>query len=451
MCNKIEPNYEKIHDWELYSKTLMVEYRQSIEEGLDIESCEDLFKAVSNMPADSNKEKMADVIFDIVSNAKIKDGYKYTEPSELDEIKKLRKAHPITKKEIGEDELKSKIEGAWYGRIIGCLLGKPIEGCWKEHIWEMLEGNDNYPMKRYFLYGSFTDALKEKYPWLSGRCFADKVSYMPFDDDTNYVVLAQEVIKRYGRDFTPLDMAHAWLDMQPKNSYCTAERVAFRNFVNGFEPPKSAKYKNAYREWIGAQIRGDYFGYINPQNPEVAADMAFRDASISHIKNGIYGEMWASAMIACAFSTDNMEDIIRGGLAEVPSTSRLYECVESVIDCYNSGVSKKDCFAKIYESWNDHDFHHWCHTISNAMIVAASLLYGEGDFSKSICTAVEAGFDTDCNGATVGSILGITNGIDAIGDEWKKPLNDTLETTIFGVGMVNIKERAKMTLDHIAR
>jgi ADP-ribosylglycohydrolase len=85
------------------------------------------------------------------------------------------------------------------------------------------------------------------------------------------------------------------------------------------------------------------------------------------------------------------------------------------------------------------------------MVVTASLLYGEGDFSKSICTAVEAGFDTDCNGATVGSILGITSGIDAIGEEWKKPINDTLETTIFGVGMVNIKERAKITLEHIVK
>ena len=448
---KLLPSYDNLHPWELYSEELLTEYRQSYEQGLDIERYKGLFEEISKMPRGEIKEKLADAIFELVGAAKMREDYKYNEPSTINEIKSLCKPYSIEKRVLDDKTLEDKVLGAWVGRICGCLLGKPIEGCWKEQIWEMLKDNDNYPMTRYLRFDKFSDAMKKKYPWLEWKCFADKVSYMPFDDDTNYMVLDQEVIKKYGRDFKPLDMAHAWLDLQPKNSYCTAERVAFMNFVKGFEPPASAQYKNAYREWIGAQIRGDYFGYINPQNPELAADMAFRDASISHIKNGIYGEMWASAMIACAFSTDNMEDIIKGGLAQIPATSRLYKAIEMVISWHASGVSQRECFDKIYELWDDHVFHDWCHTISNAMIVAASLLYGEGDYSKSICMAVEAGFDTDCNGATVGSIVGITNGEGRIPDEWKAPINDTLETTIFGITMVKISECAKRTIEHIEK
>ena len=214
-------------------------------------------------------------------------------------------------------------------------------------------------------------------------------------------------------------------------------------------PPESAIYKNPYREWIGAQIRADYFGYINPGKPETAADMAWRDASISHIKNGIYGEMFVSAMLAVAAETDGIRDIILGGLAQIPHTSRLYEGIMFILSSFENGLSHKDCLKAIGEKYDEHTSHGWCHTISNAMIVVMSLLYGGGDYGRSICMAVEAGFDTDCNGATVGSVLGMAKGYACIDEYWLKPIKDTLHTSIFGVGTVKISDRIKMTLEHI--
>lgn len=83
------------------------------------------------------------------------------------------------------------------------------------------------------------------------------------------------------------------------------------------------------------------------------------------------------------------------------------------------------------------------------MIVTASLLYGNGDYGKSICMAVETGFDTDCNGATTGSILGMANGIESIDSSWTRTINNTLHTSIFGVGTVSITELVKQTLSHL--
>lgn len=446
--NQIKPQYANIHDWEFYSSNLLTEYQQSIEEGLDIEAYKDVFLAVSRLPKDERKKKLGDILFDVVISANQKEGYPYIEPSDLETIRNLRT--PYSYKKNNTIKLENKIHGAWMGRVCGCLLGKTIEGIRTDELIPFLKETGNYPMHRYILHSDLDKVNLNKYKFgFNSRCYADTANGMPVDDDTNYTVLYQEVIEKYGRDFTPFDVSRAWLAYQPKDAYCTAERVAFCNFVKGYEPPESAIYKNPYREWIGAQLRADYFGYINPGNPALAAEMAWRDASISHTKNGIYGEMFVAAMLAVAAETNNIKDIILGGLAEIPHTSRLYKEIISVLDGFEDGVSRSECFKAIHKKFDEHIAHDWCHTISNAMIVAASLLYGQGDYGKSICIAVEAGFDTDCNGATVGSVLGMANGIDSIPDYWTKPINDILHTSIFGVNTVKISDRVKLTLEHI--
>lgn len=449
-ASNLKPNYEAIHPWEYYPSFLETEYQECIEEGLEIEAYKDLFDAVYHLPKDEMQKKLGDILFEIVTNAKEKENYPYTEPSDLESIKALRKKHCLPDSKLSKAELEEKIHGAWMGRICGCMLGKTVEGMRTNELIPFLTESGNYPMHRYIYKTDINDAVCEKYQFpLANRPYADEIDGMPVDDDTNYTVLYQLIVEQYGRDFTPKDVAKAWLAMQPKDAYCTAERVAFCNFVNGFEPPYSAYYKNPYREWIGAQIRGDYFGYINPGNPELAAEMAWRDASISHTKNGIYGEMFASAMIAAAAVTDEIEAILLAGLGEIPCTSRLYAEIMSVLNGYKKGISQKECFDNIHQKYDEYTPHGWCHTIPNAMIVAAALLYGEKDFGKSLCMAVDVGFDTDCNGATVGSVLGMALGIDNIPDYWKNPLQDTLHTSIFGVGTVKISDCAKKAMKHM--
>lgn len=447
---EIKSEYKNIDDLNRYPQDLQTEYIQSMEEGLDVEKYKGLFDAVSALEPGEYKTRMSDIIYEMIINADMQPGYKYNEPSDLKEIKALRKPHEFEKSIPDEETLRKKILGAWTGRACGCLLGKPLEGIRSDELIPFLKETGNYPMHRYVLSTDVTDEICSHYKFrLKNKVYGDTADGMPVDDDTNYVALAQKIVEESGRSFNSEDVALAWMKYQSVFSYFTAERVAFVNFINCIQPPASAMYKNICREWIGAQIRGDYFGYINPGNPEIAAKMAFTDARISHVKNGIYGEMFASAMIACAAVTDNIEDIILGGLAEIPSTSRLYEAVMKILDGYKNGVTVDECFDIIHDAYDEHTDHGWCHTISNAMIVAAALLYGEGDFGKSICTAVGMAFDTDCNGATVGSVLGMRNTTDGIDEYWKKPINGKIHTSIFGVGTVDIEKAVDKTMEHI--
>ena len=447
---EIKIDYNHVDGFNRYPSDIMAEYNQSIEEGLDIEKHKALFEGVAAMESGEMKERMSDIVFETVIGAKIRDDYKYDEPNNLNDIKKLCKEHNFEIKKPDKGVLRSKILGAWTGRACGCLLGKPVEGIRSEELIPLLRETGNYPMHRYILKTDITDEVESHYKfYLKNKAYADTVDCSPVDDDTNYVALAQYIVERFGRNFKSEDIATAWLQEQSVFSYFTAERIAFINILNCIQPPASAMYKNVCREWIGAQIRGDYFGYINPGAPEKAAEMAYKDGCISHVKNGIYGEMLVAAMIACAAVTDNIDDIIAGGLAQIPATSRLYEAVTKICEDYKKGVSLEDCYSYIHSAYDEHTYHGWCHVISNAMIVTAALLYGKGDFGKSICTAVGMAFDTDCNGATVGSILGMRGGIECIDDYWKKPVNGKIHTSIFDVGTVDIEKAVDKTMEHM--
>lgn len=87
----------------------------------------------------------------------------------------------------------------------------------------------------------------------------------------------------------------------------------------------------------------------------------------------------------------------------------------------------------------------WVHTINNAEVVSAALLWGDGDFSRTIGLAVEAALDTDCDGATAGSVFGALHGTKAIPASWTDPLRDTLHSAVFGFDGVAISGLARRT------
>ena len=210
-------------------------------------------------------------------------------------------------------------------------------------------------------------------------------------------------------------------------------------------PPESAAYRNPYREWIGAQIRGDLFGYICPGDTETAAEMAWRDASISHVKNGIYGEMWIASMLAKAAVNDDMPTIIRSGMKQIPKKSRLYKELAEILSRFESGDTAEETIAYILGKYDENNPHHWCHSISNAAIVAMGLLWGKKDFTYTMELCLTMGFDTDCNCATAGSVLGMVLGAQLLPEVWTAPLNDRVLSGVDGFGLVHISDMAART------
>ena len=346
----------------------------------------------------------------------------YSEPSTLDEIRSASKGE-IGEPTITDGDLDDRMLGAWLGRCAGCLLGKPVEGWSKERIEEYLRGEDAYPLDDYFPGpGDGGDG-----PGPTG--IRGSIDCMPRDDDTDYTILGLHVLENHGKGANSEVIASEFLRRLPYYSVYTAERIAYMNLVNMVPIPKTATHLNPYREWIGAQIRADPWGYAYPGNPAMAAEMAFRDARISHVKNGIYGSMMVAAMVSRAFSTDDVGSIIDTGLSVIPGESRLHVAVDSLRGWASERDSWLDCWERVKVGYGNYSP---VHTINNALIVVLALLFGEGNYSRSVCLAVMGGWDTDCNGATVGSILGAMGGAASIPSRWTQPLNDTVKSDVLG-------------------
>lgn len=441
--------------WLIVGCDIRVQYEQCVREGRDVADLLTEVERLVNLEDAElrSRENETKALYDKLSSRPIKPDFKYSEPSDLAgilaESPSAAKAPELPAAPSG-DELLEKLEGAWTGRIAGCLLGKPVEGWRRDMLLPVLKATDNYPMRGYIRADGIPAELVEKFRIWKDACFIDNVhGAAPVDDDTNYTTFALKLVTEYGRGFTSDDVLEGWLRWIPCFATCTAERVAYRNATIGLLPPKTAVMYNPYREWIGAQIRGDFFGYINPGDPATAAEMAFRDASISHVKNGIYGEMYIAAMIAAASVERDIGKIVETGLAYVPAKSRLAEDVRAVVAMHAGGMPALEIIEEIHKRWNEHSANDWCYTNSNAMIVTMALLCGGGDFGTSVCLAVQSAFDTDCNGATVGSIIGIRNGARGIDSHWHAPFEKKLHTSIDGYNLVSVEELAAMTMKNV--
>jgi len=440
--------------WLTMSERISDEIKQSDFEGRMIDGLREKAEEILQMENGEEKEKKSRKLLEELENAPQRPDFSYIEPEAYTDIEKLLPVDSNKKYNLDPENVRDKVQGAWYGRAIGCMLGIPIEGWTREKINSFVRESGQYPVTGFF-HSNVGEEIREKYnindvdyekrydrPVI---CWKNNVQSFPVDDDINYTVMGLRLIESYGKDFSSEDVMENWLLSIPVLHACTAERVAIQNTLSSVYPTKSGSYLNPYREWIGAQIRADFFGYINPGNPKEAAAMAYREGSVSHTKNGIYGEMYVSAMISLAFVSTDALWICKEALKQIPPKSRLAESIHYVIDMKEKGASFEEVIDTFHGAYNETEFYGWCHVIPNAVVVVASILWSD-DYSQGIINSVLAGFDTDCNGATVGSILGVMNGFQKIDTMWLDDIEPILNTSVNRYNRLSIEEVVDRTI-----
>ncbi|MFF9847369.1 ADP-ribosylglycohydrolase family protein [Streptomyces litmocidini] len=348
----------------------------------------------------------------------------------------------------GQDTaLRDRLHAAWLGRAVGCLLGKPVEKLPLHALRALARAAGNWPLATWFTARGVPPELLAAHPWnrrSAATSLAENIDGMPEDDDLNYPLLNLLLLQRYGRDFTTADVARLWLDELPAGRTFTAERVAYRNLLDGVEPPLTAVRRNPFREWIGAQIRADVHGWSHPGDPVAAAAQAHRDAVLTHTANGVYGAMFVAAALATAATgTVDVHQALAAGLAVIPPRSRLAAAVRLGIAAARTTADFDAVVDRLHAELGGY---HWVHAVPNAALLAAALTHADGDFSRSVCAAVSGGWDTDSNGATAGSLAGLLAGHpDRLPERWTSPLKNRLATSVPSFDGIGFDALAELT------
>jgi ADP-ribosylglycohydrolase len=373
------------------------------------------------------------------------------EPTDLAAIKARCRAWPSPTPAAPPTQ--AGLEAAWLGRAVGCLLGKPVEKLPLEAIRQLAGSTGNWPLDTYFTAKGVPADLLAAHPWnrrSATTSLAENIDGMPEDDDLNYPLLNLLLLQRHGKRFTTADVAELWLAELPAGRTFTAERIAYRNLLQGLEPPRTARHRNPFREWIGALIRADVHGWTNPGDPAAAAEQAHRDATLTHTANGVYAAMFTAAVIARATTTPDIHTCLRTGLTVIPPNSRLAKAITHAVQV----AERHEDFDRVVDELHATHAatHHWVHSIPNTALIAAALTHADGDFTGSVCRAVSGGWDTDSNGATAGSIAALLAGApDNLPDRWTTPLKNRLATSVADFNGTGFDTLAHLTHREAAR
>jgi ADP-ribosylglycohydrolase len=215
-----------------------------------------------------------------------------------------------------------------------------------------------------------------------------------------------------------------------------------RNLLEAYLPPETATRRNPFREWIGSRLRVDAYGWAAPGDPVAAARMAWEDARVSHTANGVYASMFMAAAHAASVAGSSPAACADVGLSVVPAGSRLADALRTARELA-AGGDWEETVDGLYERYG---VYHWVHAINNTALVAAALYAYDDDFSSAISGVVQGGWDTDTNGAAVGSIVGAAVGVNGIGERWSGPLGERFTSSLPGFDGITLDVLVQRTI-----
>jgi ADP-ribosylglycohydrolase len=295
---------------------------------------------------------------------------------------------------LGRKDYLDKMRGCWLGKNIGGTLGTPYEGKKYTHCLDYYSPIPTEPLP---------------------------------NDDLDFQLVWLKMLEDRGENLTFNDFSEYWMKHLSRHWYCEYSFCTY-NLQRGLKPPISGAFQNYWVDEMGSPIRSEIWACVAPGDPQLAASMAWMDSSMDHAGGeGRWGEMFWAAVESAAFIIDDPKTLIDIGLSMIPISSHIARAVREALRCHEDGIEWGEARERIATTFGHHNP---CNAVPNHGFIIIGWLYGK-DYGDKLCKAVNCGFDTDCTGATLGSLLGIIYGASKIPDEWKGPVGDAITPVSF--------------------
>lgn len=361
---------------------------------------------------------------------------------------KQQSTAPARFQELDWDTYVDKVQGAWMGKMIGVTFGQPwefeylgtpigfditdwtlsptrmkVDRARSTNITDYDEPITNeVDNQKVHMNRQFVETSEKEHPSFGS----------PDNDDIYINLLFLYCLRRYGIDVEPVTVAHEW-DAKIRQVW-HANDAGLANIRKGILPPQSGSPRyNLHADDIDFQIESDVFGMIAPGMPQVSNRFDDRMGHIMNYGDGVYGGMFISAMYTQAFFAKNIHEVVENGLKAIPPQSLYAKLIRDVIQWHDENPNDwLKTWHLLQAKWGevDHcpDGYKQPFNIDaklNGGYVVIGLLYGNGDWYKTMNYATRCGQDADCNPANAAGILGTLIGARAIPAEYREPLHNT--------------------------
>lgn len=334
--------------------------------------------------------------------------------------------------QISQTDLQNKIKGGWAGQTIGVIYGAPTE----------------------FKFQGTTMQSYHPIPWndtIAVYWWNKKPGL--FDDIYNDLTFV-ETFERYGLNASSDTLAHYFATADYHLAH--ANQAGRYNIRQGLKPPASGHWlNNPHADDLDFQIEADFIGLMTPGMLNSTLDIANKVGHIMNSGDGFYGGVFVSSLYSLAFISNDISSMINQSLKYIPTESTFNQCIQDVVKLHKQYPNDWEAaWFELHKKWNNDvgcpkgvfmSFN--IDAKMNSAYIALALLYGKGDFGKSMEIAARCGQDSDCNPSSVGGILGVMIGYDKIPEVWLKPLHAIEDMNFMGTN-VSLNKAYELSYKH---